>query len=39
MGKPQLAVDFYCAALTHDPLLWSAYEELCQLGRPPGPWS
>lgn len=27
------ATHYYAAALTLDPLLWSAYEELCNLGK------
>lgn len=27
------AIEYYSAALTLDPLLWCAYEELCNLGE------
>ena len=33
MGKRELAISHLCAALVQDPLLWSAYEELCNLGE------
>lgn len=33
-GRVPKAVKHLCAALSQDPLLWCAFEELCHLGRP-----
>lgn len=36
-NRHKVAQSYHKAALTLDPLLWSAYEELCMLGMfPPG---
>eukprot|EP00959_Pyramimonas_sp_CCMP1952_P458640 9476954-Pyramimonas_sp.AAC.2 len=31
-GRTAAAVEYFSQALTMDPFLWSAYEEICQLG-------
>jgi hypothetical protein len=33
-NRHDTAVHYYAAALTLDPLMWCAYEELCNLGAP-----
>ena len=35
-NRHKVAVSYQKAALTVDPLLWSAYEELCMLGKTSG---
>jgi len=35
--NPNMATSAFQAALIRNPLLWSAYEGLCQLGDPPPP--
>lgn len=38
-NRPQHAIKHYETALTMNPMLWSAYEELCSLGALAAYWS